>query len=1762
MLKNHLKKVVSALLCLVMLAGLIPCASAASDIGLYASDPKAGSGRISISWSSVPNVQFYAYSVRNTTTNELLADREQTSRTSASVSDDFVTGHSYRVWAGACCEGNDPSDTSTWDYTGQVVVSVIGCAHSETDVAWDTNYKINYKEVSDTKHEMSGYMYEYCIECFERIGKSYKATKKYEHDYDSNGDCPSCGYTAECPHDRTKLVEKKGYPSYKQDDEEEHIVDIQYERVCRDCDDVIENVVDSAREYYREPHNFNSKGVCRNCNFVKPEKQEPLTLSVSSNQSSAEAGATISATASAAGGTGKYNYAWVVTCNGSTIAETDFGYGSYYSVTASKEGTYVFKAYVKDGNGSQVSASSGSITVTPPPCPHTNREVAWDTNYSISYKIVSDTEHSMSGYMYEYCTECFEHVGSSYKATKNYKHDFDAAGDCPSCGYTRACKHTSTYYEPIPGYPSYEPYNEKEHIYDVQYSEYCANPECGKQLKYIVDEVRVYEHQPHRFAANGTCSDCGFVKPEDQKPLTLSVSNAQSTAETGSTIRASAYAEGGTGDYDYAWVVTRNGSTIAETDFSHGSSYSVSAMKEGTYVFKAYVKDSNGNQVSASGSSITVTSKSCPHTNRDVSWDTNYSINYKIVSDTEHSMSGYMYEYCTECFERVGSSYQATKNYKHDFDAAGDCPSCGYTRSCKHQTTYYEPRPGYPSYEPHNADKHIYDLQYSKCCAACGKVVKQIADEARVYEYRAHRFGTNGTCVDCGYVKAEAQKPLTLSISNSQSTAEVGTTIGATANAAGGSGDYDYAWVVTCNGSTIAETDFSYGSYYSVKATNAGTYVFKAYVQDSKGNQASASGSSIKVSEATCPHPHREVAWDTYYTIKYESVSDTEHSMSGYMYEYCTKCLERVGSSYKATKNYKHDFNAAGDCPSCGYTHACKHTSTYFEPLPGYPSYNPYNEEEHIYDVQYSEYCANCGNQIRYIADEARVYEHQPHRFNANGACSSCGYVKTEQQEPLSVTVSAGQSTTNVGNLISASASITGGSGDYNIAWKVTMDGAVVSQTDLSMGKSYSYVADEAGSYVFTVTVKDSAGNSQTVSSSAIVVKVAHNWKTVTSTEIINQSVKIHDIVTTTFEECTICGEKTEPVVTTQSVEHVIVRTSYESAHPHQKFNVCRDCSAHPLVEGAYQTANGKVQSADKCCICHGHVWLTDEPKEVDGEWREYCANCELYRTAEAPEPEHTHSFSVNITSAKDHPHQISGYCECGEFTDFLDVYAKDVNCCQCSGHLWASVFKSGNKYIQGCTRCNYQEEVTPSAGQEAFYDVVDNFKQSSANSEAYSDKLGIDERSGRIWKVVAAQATDKLQDAGFVYTKYTLDATSDISGTISDAALKKMKLVDSKTWDEQQQEYWTEFLLELLKQETKTKNKPAEISQGANDFADIAGKIAEKADEKSFEFLDASQNAYYQENVINEWISDLDAELQKLEETKYDPDFAGSYYDRQNELSSKRAKLLEINSGNEDLAESYESKGKNYATQSKVADKVSTALEVFSIVYEGTAAIDQMNKNLDELNEILSNNIHYSIILDSIIECAGTTSNLGQAAVDLKKQFDEQSKQATNRVLAGIDVGLEKAGEQIVKMGGEKVTDAVLDAIPSYLDGVELVGKALDTIFDWDDAFNSAEKLMTLSVMDAGMNILGVSEKSENYQYYAQLWALLQAKGDEHAVQMLDEWNKGNALNMKDFGISSDHERLAAKADLSNEHQRYRILLEKLGWEGEMDVLDIWKNE
>lgn len=128
------RRVVLFLLSALFIAGMLPRSAQAASIGLSAYAPLPGNRSITISWDSVPNAKFYAYSVRDTTTNESIKDRVQTSKKYAKVSHTWEDGHNYRVWAGACCEGNDPDNTSTWDYSGMTTFTVVGCKHSQTDI--------------------------------------------------------------------------------------------------------------------------------------------------------------------------------------------------------------------------------------------------------------------------------------------------------------------------------------------------------------------------------------------------------------------------------------------------------------------------------------------------------------------------------------------------------------------------------------------------------------------------------------------------------------------------------------------------------------------------------------------------------------------------------------------------------------------------------------------------------------------------------------------------------------------------------------------------------------------------------------------------------------------------------------------------------------------------------------------------------------------------------------------------------------------------------------------------------------------------------------------------------------------------------------------------------------------------------------------------------------------------------------------------------------------------------------------------------------------------------------------------------------------------------------------------------------------------------------------------------------------------------------------------------------------------------------------
>ena len=755
-------------LCVTLLAGLLPeNVSAASSIGLSAYAPRPGNGTITISWNKVSNASFYAYSVRDTTTNASICDRTQTSKAYAKVSHTWEAGHSYRVWAGACCEGNDPDNTSTWDYTGMTTFTVEACAHSHTETGWDINYTITCTPISDTQHTMKGYEYEYCTNCFEHIGSSYKVTETVGHDFDENGDCPSCGYTHACAHTRTKLVEIDGYPAYIQDSETKHIVDIQYKRVCRDCDAVVDKLVDSERVYQREDHDFNSKGVCRDCGYVKPAQQEPLKISVSASPSSAETGVTLSASATASGGDGNYSFSWKVTCDGSVVVNTDLSYGSYYSYAASKAGSYVFTATVRDGNGNQVSASSGTLTVKAPACQHPSTEIAWDTSRTITYKSVSDQEHTMTGYQYKYCTVCFERVGDSFSASETVSHDFDSNGDCPSCGYTHACPHTRTNLVALDGYPAYRPDSETQHIVDIQYKEVCSD--CNAVVNKLVDSARVYKREDHNFNENGTCRSCGYVKPAQQEPLKISVSASPSSAETGASLSASAAASGGDGNYSFSWKVTCDGNVVANTDLSYGSTYNHTASKAGSYVFTATVRDGNGNQVSASSGAITVKAPVHVHNYKE---NIIKRSNYVNQNENEHDVTVTYTMKCDGCGDETARKTK-TVRAAHAYTSKGHIE--GKHQDGKGHATFDRCACGaakYTGYAKYGncctcyghawGSAYLQGEQWLQKCTRCGKTQTTTAptvdpatcshvwDEGQ-YQEASHAYLY--TCVKCGATK-------------------------------------------------------------------------------------------------------------------------------------------------------------------------------------------------------------------------------------------------------------------------------------------------------------------------------------------------------------------------------------------------------------------------------------------------------------------------------------------------------------------------------------------------------------------------------------------------------------------------------------------------------------------------------------------------------------------------------------------------------------------------------------------------------------------------------------------------------------------------------------------------------------------------------------------------------------------------------------------------------------------------------------------------
>lgn len=565
----------------------------------------------------------------------------------------------------------------------------------------------------------------------------------------------------------------------------------------------------------------------------------------------------------------------------------------------------------------------------------------------------------------------------------------------------------------------------------------------------------------------------------------------------------------------------------------------------------------------------------CAHENTKTVWDKKYPFTYTSVSNTQHSVKGYQYRYCTSCAERVGDSFETEWVENHRF-IPGSCTDCKY--ECTH-SDYSTHLVGNITRKSVSETQHITEGIRHEFCNICGMKFNY----RNVEELNDHSFDENGRCYICGYA-------------------------------------------------------------------------------------------------ASCAHKNTETAWDTNDPIIYSSVSNTQHSIKGYQYRYCTSCFKRIGDSFAVTEKESHTLDKSGNCTFCGYTASCKHTNTKYVIIDGFPAYICHDEKEHIVDTQYKEVCRDCDKVIQNVVDSKRTYVHEVHRFDSNGICSACKYVKPEEQTPLSVSVSAGQYSAKAGTRISAAASATGGDGYYSFAWKVMFNGGLLAETSMGYGSSYDYAAKQEGSYAFAVTVRDGSGNTATAQSSPITVKHIHDYKTVSSTELINQDTTFHNVVTTTYEECSICHHKTDPVAETVQKKHTAQSQGYEAAHPHKQYFVCK-CGAHPYVEGKYKTANGKVQDAAVCCICHGHKW--DDPVgQSNGSFKQICNRCGETQIVYQEQDACDHEYAVEYS---DHPHiYLREYCKkCGRLMDDYGTYIDPV-----TGEEWTRMFGDNGRLRSSCEKC------------------------------------------------------------------------------------------------------------------------------------------------------------------------------------------------------------------------------------------------------------------------------------------------------------------------------------------------------------------------------------------------------------------------------------------------------------------------------------------
>ena len=836
-------------------------------------------------------------------------------------------------------------------------------------------------------------------------------------------------------------------------------------------------------------------------------------------------------------------------------------------------------------------------------------------------------------------------------------------------------------------------------------------------------------------------------------------------------------------------------------------------------------------------------------------------------------------------------------------------------------------------------------------------------------------------------------------------------------------------------------------------------------------------------------------------TSKYTQISDAKHKKTTLMRRVCDSCKKTLNEYNKEVSESHHFSN--GSCKECGAADpnaVCKHKNATnqfaYADITGQG-----NTQQHIVTDTYKVVCNDCGITIR-TYETRRMADHN---FNSDGVCS-CGYAKpntcdhaNRKTTPLRVTGyvdkgSVGHEKTSLvrvecaecGIVLSAENTVTvveNHDFTYNNTCICGAKGHVHDFTSVVLpNPTYSKSDDNYHTVkeVYRKTCKDCGYQEDETK----VRQEKHNLtsKRISDPSYTNVNDNQHKVTAIYQKTCSVCGYQTNETKT-RNENHTF---------------------SEPTVDSIHDTAKGGHLVTAKCSVC-----------KAEKTFYGALASCDQCNSSGTQLPSTAGPYSCTFTGNHQwevryevsHPHKAYLQCTvCNEKKETdTDSYlpGKAVNCCDCNGHTLGDVYRDKNthKYYRRCTSCKvYSIEVTPDPSLKAFYEVMDQQENTKQMGEDFPGKS--DSKSSS-WTHVADKATDKLTEKGFVYKKNGLDAASNMGGTISKAIKDG---IAGNTWEKQQIEIWEELIRQML-----SANHYDESSSAAD------GKSEVEATKEWYETLNGTFDFFgpETEQAIDSTIASLETLVKKLPE-----DRKGVVREQINDLKSMK----------EDR---------------DFGKMIGKTMNVMNILASGSASAEKVTEAKKSLEQMLANSAENLAKLDEIIAAAKATNNtvLAEAAENIKADLQDKINGCTSSfwdATAAYSIGILSGGLDVaMDKGIEQLTDQVI-----ALRALQVIGKVASKVVNWGEAYDSAEELMTLQVMNANMNIYTSLEKSDS-STMAELWGYLQVKGCDAAGDFLQKYEDANFLETKDFGIGKDKLEDALNA-LESEKESYEQFIQR----------------